>query len=136
MKICIIVSNFYPEISNKLVEGAKATLKKNNITKFKLFKVPGTYEIPVLVSNLVDSFDAFIVLGCVIKGKTPHFDYICSSVFQSLSLITVKTKIPIGNGILTCYNKKQAFERADIKKGNKGGDAADAIVSVLKIIKQ
>ena len=136
MKICIIVSNFYPQISNKLVEGAKATLKKNNITKFKLFKVPGTYEIPVLVSNLVDSFDAFIVLGCVIKGKTPHFDYICSSVFQSLSLITVKTKIPIGNGILTCYNKKQALERADIKKGNKGGDAADAIVSVLKIIKQ
>ena len=136
MKICIIASIFYPKISEMLIDGATITLKKNNIYKFKLYKVPGTYEIPVLVSNMIDKFDAFIVLGCVIKGKTPHFDYLCSSVFQSLSYLSVKSKTPIGNAILTCYNKKQALKRANIKKGNKGGDAAEAILKLLKIIKQ
>ena len=74
-------------------------------------------------------------MGCVIKGQTPHFHYLCSSVFQSLVNLSVKSKVPIGNGILTCNNKKQAFKRADPKKINKGGAAAEAIISVLKVKK-
>ena len=136
MKICIIVSNFYPRISKQLLNGALLKLKKNKITNFKTVMVPGTYEIPVVISNLTKKYDGFIVLGCIIKGQTLHFDYLCKSVFNALTNLSIKSKIPIGNGILTCKNKKQAFERADSKKKDKGGEAAKALISVLKIIKK
>jgi len=135
MKLCIIVSNFYPTISKMLINGAVTNLKKNKINNFKIIYVPGTFEIPVLVSNLINKFDAFIVLGCVIKGKTPHFHYLCSSVFESLINLSVQTKKPIGNGILICNNKSEAINRANPNKKNKGGDASNAVISVLNIIK-
>ena len=135
MKICIIVSNFYPKISKMLLDGAVSKLKENKIFNFQIIKVPGTFEIPVVVSNLLDKFDAFVVLGCIIKGETPHFHYLCSSVINSLINLSIKSKKPIGNGILTCNNKKQAVKRADLNKKDKGGDAAEAIISVFNIIK-
>ena len=135
MKVCIIVSNFYPEISKLLIDGAVSRLKKNKLTNIKILTVPGTFEIPVLVSNLIEKYDAFIVLGCVIKGETPHFHYLCYSVINALANLSVVSKKPIGNGILTCDNKKQAMERADPNGKDKGGDAAEAIISVLNIIK-
>ena len=135
MKICIIVSNFYPKISKMLIDGAIAKLKENKISNFQIIKVPGTFEIPVVVSNLVDKFDAFVVLGCIIKGETPHFHYLCSSVINALTNLSIQSKKPIGNGILTCNNKKQAVKRADRYKKDKGGDAAEAIISVFNIIK-
>ncbi len=135
MKICIVVSNFYPKISKMLLYGAIKNLKKNKITNIKIINVPGTLEIPVVVSKFISKYDAFIVLGCVIKGKTPHFDLICSSVFNSILNISTNSKIPIGNGILTCYNKKQAIKRADPDKINKGGVAAQSVISVLKSFK-
>ena len=97
--------------------------------------MPGTFEIPVVVSNLINKYDAFVVLGCVIKGQTPHFHYLCSSVVNALTDLSVQSKKPIGNGILTCGNKKQAIKRADPNIKDKGGDAVSAIISVLKIIK-
>ena len=135
MKVCIIVSNFYPDISKMLVDGAVSRLKKNKISNFKIFKVPGTFEIPVVASNLINKYDAFIVLGCIIKGETSHYHYLCHSVIYALISLSIKSKKPIGNGILTCSNKKQAFKRADPKKKNKGGDAANAAISVFNIIK-
>ena len=134
MKICIIVSNFYPEISKLLIDGAVAKLKKNKISNFQIITVPGTFEIPVIVSNLIDNYDAFIALGCVIKGQTSHFHYLCSSVISALTNLSIKSKKPIGNGILTCDNKKQAVKRADPNKKDKGGDAAKAVISVFNII--
>ena len=136
MKICIVVSNFYPKISEMLIKGALNKLKEKKISNFNFINVPGTYEIPVLVSKLINKYDGFIVLGCVIKGKTPHFHYLCSSVFQSLTNLSIKNKKPIGNGILTCNNKKQAIERADPKKKNKGGDATQAVITLLNIFKK
>ena len=97
--------------------------------------MPGTFEIPVVVSNIIDSYDAFIVLGCVIKGQTPHFHYLCSSVISALTNLSIKSKKPIGNGILTCDNKKQAVKRADPNKKDKGGFAVNALISVFNIIK-
>ena len=135
MKICIIVSNFYPNISKLLVKGALIELKKNKISNFDIIKVPGTFEIPVILSNLIKKYNAFIVLGCVIKGETSHFDYLCSSVINSLLSLSINSKKPIGNGILTCNNKSQAMKRADPRKKNKGGEAATAALSVLSIIK-
>jgi len=135
MKVCIVVSNFYPKISKLLIDGAVTRLKKNKISNFQTITVPGTFEIPVVVSNLIDNYDAFIVLGCVIKGQTSHFHYLCSSVINALSNLSIKSKKPIGNGIITCDNKKQAVKRADPNKKNKGGDAAEAVITVFNIIK-
>ena len=135
MKVCIVVSNFYPKISKLLIDGAISRLKKNRISNFRTITVPGTFEIPVVISNLIDKYDAFIALGCVIKGQTPHFHYLCSSVINALTDLCIKSKKPIGNGILTCNNKKQAIRRADPNKKNKGGDAADTVISVFNIIK-
>lgn len=141
-KVCIVVSNFYPKISKMLINGALRKLKKNNISEFIIYTVPGTYEIPATVSNLiyqkadVPAFDGFIVLGCVIKGETPHFDYICSSVINAITNLSVKYRIPIGNGILTCKKEKQAIQRADPNKGDKGGDAANAVISFFNLFQQ
>ena len=134
MKVCIVVSNFYPKVSKMIISGAISKLRKNKISNFKIITVPGTFEIPVVVSNLINKYDAFIVLGCVIKGETPHFHYLCSSVINALTNLSVQSKKPVGNGILTCNNKKQAVKRADPNLKNKGGDAASAIISVLNII--
>tara|TARA_B100000959_G_scaffold286130_1_gene363459 strand:- start:552 stop:965 length:414 start_codon:yes stop_codon:yes gene_type:complete len=134
MKICIIISDFYPEISKLLLEGTLKKLKKYNLKKYRIFKVPGSFEIPTVVSALINKYDGFIVLGCIIKGKTPHFNFICTAVFDSLSRLSVKYKKPLGNGILTCNNKKQAIERANPQKKNKGGSAVEAMISVLKTI--
>ena len=135
MKVGVVVSNFYPKISKMLIDGAISKLKKNKISNFEIITVPGTFEIPVVVSNLINKYDAFIVLGCVIKGQTPHFHYLCASVINALTDLSVQSKKPIGNGILTCDNKKQAVKRADPNIKDKGGDAASAIISALKIIK-
>ena len=135
MKVCIIVSNFYPKISKMLIDGAISKLKENKISNFQIIKVPGTFEIPVVLSNLIDKYDAFVVLGCVIKGQTSHFHYLCSSVINALTNLSIQSKKPIGNGILTCNNKKQAVKRADLNKKDKGGDAAEAIISVFNTIK-
>ena len=135
MKVCIIVWNFYPKISKMLIDGAVSKLKENKISNFKIITVPGTFEIPVVVSNLIDKYDAFVALGCVIKGQTSHFHYLCSSVINALSNLSIKSKKPIGSGIITCDNKKQAVKRADPNKKNKGGDAAEAVITVFNIIK-
>ena len=134
MKVCIIVSQFYPKISKMLVNGTLNKLRKNNIKDYKILEVSGTLEIPVIVSALINKYEAFIVLGCVIKGETSHFDFLCSSVFYSITSLSVNYKKPIGNGILTCDTKKQASKRANPKEGDKGGDAAKAIISLLNIL--
>ncbi len=118
-----------------LLDGAINKLRKNNIKNYKIIKVPGTLEIPTVVATLINKYKGFIVLGCVIKGQTPHFNYLCNSVFTSLINLSVKYKKPMGNGILTCNNMRQAIERAKPDKINKGGNAADAMISVLKISK-
>ena len=135
MKLCLIVSNFYPKISKLLIEGAVSKLKKNKIFKFQIISVPGTFEIPVVLSNLIDKYDAFVVLGCVIKGQTSLSHYLCSTVINALTNISIQSKKPIGNGILTCNNKKQAVKRANPKKKDKGGEAVNAVISVFNVIK-
>ena len=134
MKICVVVSNFYPKISKLLITGTVSKLKKNKKFNYRIINVPGTFEIPVVISSLINKYDAFIALGCVIKGKTSHYHYLCSSVINALTDISVKSKKPIGNGILTCDNIKQALERANPNKKNKGGEATEAVISLYNII--
>ena len=134
MRICIVVSNFYPKISKMLIDGATKKLRKNKIYNYKIIEAPGTFEIPVHISSNINKYDGFIVLGCVIKGQTPHFDFLSTSVFNGLINLTINFKIPISNGILTCINKKQAIVRADPNKKDKGGEAAKALISIIKKI--
>ena len=122
-KILIVLSDYYKDISNELLNTAK---KELNLFSIKIVKVPGVFEIPVTISKNLKKFDAFIALGCVIKGETPHFDFISSATTLAIMNISVDSKKPIGNGIITCLNKKQAKLR-----GKKGKEAARAIKSVL-----
>ena len=123
-KILIVIADYYKDISNGLLRSAKNSLPKNFV--LKIIKVPGVFEIPVTISKNLKKYDAFIALGCVIKGQTPHFDFISYASTDAIMNLSINSKKPIGNGILTCLNMKQAKAR---KK--KGIEAAKAIVSVL-----
>ena len=127
--ILIITANFYEDISSDLSAGAIVEVKAK--AKFKKIIVPGIFEIPVIIARNIKKYDAFIALGCVIKGKTPHFKIISKSVINAIMNLSIYYKKPIGNGIITCFNKKQAIERSRSKK-NKGREAAKAVLSVLK----
>ena len=120
----IINANYYKDISSGLVKNALNLIPKN--CKIKIINVPGVFEIPVTISKNLKKFDAFIALGCVIKGQTPHFDFISQASTNAIMQISIDSKKPIGNGIITCLNMKQAKAR---KK--KGTEAARAILSVL-----
>ena len=123
-KILIVNANYYQDISSGLLKSALKTLSKKH--KIKIINVPGVFEIPVTISKNIKKFDAFIALGCVIKGQTPHFDFISKTSTDAIMKLSTDSKKPIGNGIITCLNMKQAIAR---KK--KGLEAANAILSVL-----
>ena len=123
-KILIVCANYYENISNGLLSSALGSVSK--IYNIKIINVPGVFEIPVTISKNLKKFDAFIALGCVIKGQTPHFDFISKSTTDAIMNLSIDSRKPIGNGIITCLNKKQAINR---KK--KGAEAAMAVLSVL-----
>jgi 6,7-dimethyl-8-ribityllumazine synthase len=132
-KVLIVNSNYYKKISNNLVFIAKKRLFSKKL-KVSILEIPGAYEIPIAIRKNIKKFDGFIALGCIIKGQTPHFDLICSSIFNSILDLSVKYKKPIGNGIITALNKTQAIERSkknNSKKVNKGLEAANAVLSIL-----
>ena len=126
-KLLIVASDYYKEITKNLINGSlsKLKLKKKSVT---VIKVPGTFEIPVLISKNLKKYDGFIALGCVIKGETPHFDFICNSTFISLLNLSTKSKKPVGNGIITALNMSQAKKRSLIK----GKEAANAVLEIIK----
>ena len=132
-KVCIVIANYYPKISKGLLSGALNVLKKNNSIEYKIIFAPGVFEIPVIISKNIHVSDAFVALGCVIKGKTPHFNFISKATTNAIMHLSITNKKPIGNGIITCLNKKQALSRSNPKKKNKGKEAAKAILSVLGI---
>ena len=131
-KICIVASKYYEDIINMLIDGVNEAIG-NHKKKFKtnIIYVPGVFEIPHVISKNVKRFDAFIALGCVIKGETPHFDFISKSSIDAIMKLSIESKKPIGNGILTCLNKDQAIERADKSNKNKGKEAANAAIELL-----
>ena len=131
-KICIVASKYYEDIINMLINGANEAISNHKKKfKIKIIYVPGVFEIPYAISKNLKKHDAFIALGCVIKGETPHFDFISKSSIDSIMKLSIENKKPIGNGILTCLNKDQALERADKSKKNKGREAADAAIELL-----
>ena len=122
-KILLVVADYYKDVSQSLIKSSKKELDNFSL---RIIKVPGVFEIPVTISRNIKKYDAFIALGCLIKGETPHFDFISSSSTQAIMDLSVKYKKPIGNGIITCLNMKQAKAR-----GKKGKEASLAVISVL-----
>ena len=125
-KILIVEANYYKNISSMLIKSAKHELK--NFGQVKTISVPGVFEIPVVISRNIKIYDGFLALGCVIKGETPHFDFISKSTTDAIMNISINAKKPVGNGIITCLNKKQAVARC-----KKGKEAAIAVKTILSI---
>ncbi|WP_075500897.1 6,7-dimethyl-8-ribityllumazine synthase [Candidatus Pelagibacter communis] len=122
--LLIVNANYYKDISAGLIKSSKKKLPKNY--KIKIINVPGVFEIPVTIAKNIKKFDAFLALGCVIKGQTPHFNFISQASTNAIMKLSIDSKKPIGNGIITCLSKKQAIAR---KK--KGAEAATAVISIL-----
>jgi len=123
-KVLIVVANYYPEISEELIKGAKKVKKAH--TDYEEIAVPGIFEIPVTISRNIESYDGFVALGCAIKGKTPHFKLISKAVTNAIMNLSITHKKPIGNGIITCLNKRQALKRLD-----KGAEASSAVEQIF-----
>ena len=159
IKVCIVLAHYYKDIAADLEKGAKLVLDKykkfenpvwknvDNDRVFNMLKegsheleykqrfVPGVFEIPSMIAINIEDFDAFIALGCIIKGETPHFDFISKAAINGIMNLSINHKKPIMNGIITCLNKEQAKERADPKKKDKGGEAARAFIRLWGIDK-
>tara|TARA_Y100000590_G_scaffold451342_1_gene592594 strand:+ start:547 stop:933 length:387 start_codon:yes stop_codon:yes gene_type:complete len=123
-KILIVVADYYKNISTGLINSAKKEIQ--NSFSISIKRVPGVFEIPVTISKNISKFDGFIALGCVIKGKTPHFDFISKAATDAIMKLSVENKKPIGNGIITCLTMNQA-----IKRKEKGTEASKAVKSIL-----
>ena len=136
----IIVSRFNDFISSKLMEGAMDALMRHGAQEkqIALVKVPGSFEIPLAAKKLAESgnYDAVICLGAVIRGSTPHFEYVAAEVSKGIATVALETKVPITFGVLTTDNLEQAIERAGSKAGNKGWDAAMAAMEMVNLFKE
>tara|TARA_X000000368_G_C22912554_1_gene659291 strand:+ start:310 stop:702 length:393 start_codon:yes stop_codon:yes gene_type:complete len=125
-KVLIVSATYYDDFSKQLEMWATKHLDNQRI-KNNIVHVPGVFEIPVVISKYIKKYDGFIALGCVIKGETPHFDFISQAATNAIMKLSIDYKKPIGNGIITCLNKEQADKRSM----KKGGEAAKAVISVL-----
>ena len=123
-KYLIVIADYYKEITKGLLNSALKSIPKSN--SIKIIKVPGVFEIPVTISRNIKKFDGFLALGCVIKGETPHFDFISQASTNAIMDLSINNKKPIGNGIITCLNLRQAKARK-----SKGAEAARAVISIL-----
>ena len=123
-KYLIVIADYYQDITRGLLDSALKLIPKSNTVK--IIRVPGAFEIPVTISKNIKKYDGFLALGCIIKGQTPHFDFISQASTSAIMELSIINKKPIGNGIITCLNMRQAKTR---KK--KGTEAAKAVISVL-----
>tara|TARA_X000000368_G_C22539403_1_gene497057 strand:- start:180 stop:569 length:390 start_codon:yes stop_codon:yes gene_type:complete len=123
-KYLIVIADYYKDISKGLLNSALSLIPKRSL--IKIITVPGVFEIPVTISKNIKKYDAFLALGCVIKGQTPHFDFISQASTNAIMDLSIINKKPIGNGIITCLNMKQAKARK-----RKGAEAAKAVISIV-----
>ena len=140
VKIGIVAGRFNEFITSKLVGGALDVLKRNDVSEenIDIAWVPGAFEIPLITKKLANTgkYDAIITLGAVIKGSTPHFDYVCAEVSKGVAQISLQSELPVIFGVLTTNNIEEAIERAGTKAGNKGADAAFSAIEMINLIKE
>lgn len=140
LKIGIVVSRFNEFITSKLLSGAEDTLRRHgaNEDDITVAWVPGAFEIPLIAKKMAKSgkYDGIIALGAVIRGATSHYDYVCNEVSKGIALVNMETEVPTAFGVVTTENIEQAVERAGTKAGNKGPDAAMAVIEMVNLAKQ
>ena len=140
LKIGIVVSRFNEFITSKLLSGAEDTLRRHgaNADDITVAWVPGAFEIPLIAKKMAKSgkYDGIIALGAVIRGATSHYDYVCNEVSKGIALVNMETEVPTAFGVVTTENIEQAVERAGTKAGNKGSDAAMAVIERVNLAKQ
>ena len=140
MKIAIVVARFNEFITSKLLSGAEDTLRRHgaNEDDITVAWVPGAFEIPLIAKKMAKSgkYDGIICLGAVIRGATSHYDYVCNEVSKGVALVNMETEVPTAFGVLTTENIEQAVERAGTKAGNKGSDAAMAVIEMVNLTKE
>jgi len=139
LKFGIIVSRFNSFITEKLLNGAMDVLLRHEADEkdIDIYKVPGSFEIPILAMRLANSkkYDAIICLGAVIRGETPHFDFVAAETSKGIAEVSIKTGMPVIYGIITADTIEQAIDRAGTKSGNKGADAAESAIEMANLLK-
>jgi len=139
-KIAVVMSRFNGLITEQLLKGCNDGLIRNNVLDedISVFKVPGSFEIPLTIKKVANSkkFDAVIALGAVIRGETPHFDFVAAETSKGVAQVSLENNIPVIFGVLTTDTTEQALERAGIKSGNKGFDAALSAIELIDLYKQ
>jgi 6,7-dimethyl-8-ribityllumazine synthase len=137
LSVAIVAASWHRRVMDGLLDGARRGLTDAGVTEVDVVRVPGTFELPVACAALADRYDALVALGVVIRGGTPHFDYVCQAATVGITEVSVRTATPIGFGVLTCDDESQAMDRAGLRgstedKGHEAGTAAVATVVALR----
>jgi 6,7-dimethyl-8-ribityllumazine synthase len=132
MAVAIIVARYNSQVTEKLLAGAEQALREANAEKVDVYTVPGAFELPLAAARLVEDYDCIVALGCVIRGETPHFDYVCAEAARGIQQVGVETGVPVAFGVLTTDTLEQALARAGGEHGNKGYDAAMTAIEMAR----
>lgn len=138
LKVAVVASSWHDEVMNGLVEGAQRALNAHRVSEPTVVRVPGAFELPVVAAALARTHDAVVALGVVIRGGTPHFDYVCNAATDGLTRVALDSGTPVGFGLLTCDNDEQALDRAGLpgSSEDKGWEATAAALATARVLKQ
>ena len=131
MAVAVVVARFNSQITERLRQGAEDALRQAEAARVDVFHVPGAFELPLAAARLVEDYDAIVALGCVVRGDTPHFDYVCAEAARGIMQVNVETGVPVAFGVLTCDTMEQALARSE-GDNNKGYDAAMTAVEMAR----
>jgi 6,7-dimethyl-8-ribityllumazine synthase len=138
LRVAIVAASWHPTVMGGLIDGARRGLADAGVTSVELVRVPGAFELPVACAALAASHDAVVALGVVIRGGTPHFDYVCQAATMGLTEVSIRTGVPVGFGVLTCDDDQQALDRAGLEGSgeDKGHQAAMAAVATAITLRE
>lgn len=135
-KIGIVVSRFNSLVTTHLLDGAKDCLKRHGVDDVDIYWTPGSFEIPIVLKKIVDKYDGLIAISAVIRGDTPHFDYVANEISKGIARISLDSGKPISFGVITADTEEQALTRAGLKHGNKGWDAAMSVLEMINLLEK
>lgn len=138
LRVAVVAASWHQKVMDALVRNAERRLAELGVEESTVVRVPGSFELPVVAARLATSYDAVVALGVVIRGGTPHFDYVCQAVTDGLGRVALDTGVPVGFGVLTCDDEQQALDRAGLgwSRENKGREAAEAAVATAVTLRR
>lgn len=137
LRVAVIAASWHQEVMDGLLAGAERALTEAGLSQWRTVRVPGTFELPVAAARLAHEYDALVALGVVIRGGTPHFDYVCQAATMGLTDVAISARVPIGFGVLTCDTEEQALDRAGLpgSSEDKGHEAATAALATALVLR-